>query len=180
MKTELLILTKSDKNNGYCVVSINKFGKFIRLVKNFEGHSLDKEQFKFGNMDLLTVNVIPAPLINQKENYVLIEIINQTKTNIKNENLRKYIQNPEFIFSNANPWLTQEEINHQNESFLFLEITDLIIYENNEGKHKCDFTYNNNNYKGFSVTDPKFKLKNKKISKSILGVSLPELPQKIW
>ena len=106
MKTELLILTKSDKNNGYCVVSINKFGKFIRLVKNFEGHSLDKEQFKFGNMDLLTVNVIPAPLINQKENYVLIEIINQTKTNIKNENLRKYIQNPEFIFSNANPWLT--------------------------------------------------------------------------
>lgn len=42
MKTELLILAKSDKNNGYCVVGINKFGKFIRLVKNFEGHCLDK------------------------------------------------------------------------------------------------------------------------------------------
>lgn len=84
MKMELLILAKFDKNNGYCVVGINKFGK----------------------MDLLTVNMIPAPLINQKENYVLIEIINQTKTNIKNENLRKYIKNPEFIFSNANPWLT--------------------------------------------------------------------------
>ncbi len=178
MKMELLILVKSDKNNGYCVVGINEFGKFIRLVKNFEGHSLDKEQFKFDKMDLLTVNVIPVPLINQKENYVLIEIINQTKTNIKNENLRKYIQNPEFIFSNVNPWLTEEEINHQNESFLFLEITDLIIYENNEGKHKCDFTYNNNNYKGFSVTDPKFKLKNKKISKSFIGVSLPENPYK--
>lgn len=127
-------------------------------------------------MDLLTVNVIPAPLTHQKENYVLKEIISRTETNIQTENLKKYIQNPEFIFSNVNSWLTEEEINHQKESFLFLEITDLFIYENDEGKRKCDFTYNNNNYKGFSVTDPKFKLKNKKISKSLLGVSLPEVP----
>lgn len=175
MKTELLILAKSDKNNGYCVVGINKFGKFIRLVKNNEGHALNRQQCKFNKMDLLTVNVIPAPLTHQKENYVLKEIISRTETNIQTENLKKYIQNPEFIFSNVNPWLTEEEINHQNESFLFLEITDLFIYENNEGKHKCDFTYNNN-YKGFSITDPKFKFKNKKISISLLGVSLPEVP----
>lgn len=176
MKMELIILVKSDKNNGYCVVGINKFGKFIRLVKNNEGHSLDKEQCKFNKTDLLTVNVVPAPLIHQKENYVLHEIISRTETNIKNENLKKYIQNSEFIFSNVNPWLVEEEINSQSVSFLFVEIDDLFIYENDEGKYKCDFTYNNNNYKGFSITDPKFKLKNKKISKSLLGVSLPEVP----
>ncbi len=176
IKIELMILAKSDKNNGCCVVGINKFGKFIRLVKTSEGHALDKEQCKFNKMDLLTVNVVPAPLIHQKENYVLHEIISRTETHIQTENLKKYIQNPEFIFSNVNPWLIEEEINDQSASFLFVEVTDLFIYENDEGKHKCDFTYNNSNYKGFSITDPKFKLKNKKISKSLLGVSLPEVP----
>ena len=108
MKMELLIIAKSDKNNGYCVVGINKFGKFIRLVKNNEGHALNRQQCKFNKMDLLTVNVIPAPLTHQKENYVLKEIISRTETNIQTENLKKYIQNPEFIFSNVNPWLTEE------------------------------------------------------------------------
>lgn len=178
MKMELLVLAKSDKNNGYCVVGINKFGKFIRLVKNFEGDALNKEQCNFNKMDFLTVNAIPAPLIHQKENYVLVKIINRIKTNINSEDLKKYTQNPEFIFSNVNPWLTEEEINHQNSSFLFVEITDLFIYENDEGKHKCDFTYNNNTYKGFSITDPKFKLKNKGISKCLVAVSLPEVPYK--
>ena len=178
MKMELMILAKSDKNNGYCVVGINKFGQFIRLVKNNEGHALNRDQCKFNKMDLLTVSVARAPLTHQKENYVLHEIISCTETNIQTENLKKYIQNPEFIFSNVNPWLIEEEINNQSTSFLFVEIADLFIYENDEGKHKCDFTYNNNNYKGFSITDPKFKLKNKKISKSLLGVSLPEIPYK--
>lgn len=178
MEMKLLIFAKSDKNNGYCMVGINRFGKFIRLVKNSEGHALDKEQCKFDKMDLLTVNAVPTPLIHQKENYVLGEIINHTKSNVQTDDLQKYIQNPEFIFSNVNPWLTKEEINHQNASFLFVEITDLFIYENDEGKHKCDFTYNNNNYKGFSITDTKFKLKNKKISKCLVAVSLPEIPYK--
>lgn len=178
MKMELLVLAKSDKNNGYCVVGINRFGEFIRLVKNSEGHALDKEQCDFSKIDILTVSMVPAPLIHQKENYVLVKIINRIKTNINNEDLKKYTQNPEFIFSNVNPWLTEEEINHQNSSFLFVEITDLFIYENDEGKHKCDFTYNNNTYKGFSITDPKFKLKNKEISKCLVAVSLPEVPYK--
>ena len=176
MKMELMIIAKFDKNSGYCVVSVNKLGKFIRLVKNSEGHALDKEQCKFNKMDLLTVNVVRALLTHQKENYVINEIISRTETNIQTENLNKYIQNTEFIFSNVNPWLVEEEINNQSTSFLFVEIDDLFIYENDEGKHKCDFIYNNNNYKGFSITEPKFKLKNKKISKSLLGVSLPEVP----
>ncbi len=52
--------------------------------------------------------------------------------------------------------------------FLFVEVTHLHIYENDEGKYKCNFTYNNHDYKEFSITAPKFKLKNKKISKVAL------------
>ena len=127
MKMELLIIAKSDKNNGYCVVETNKFGEFIRLVRNPEGCALTKEQCKFNKMDFLTVNAISSPLINKKENYVLRKIINSTKSNMQAEDLDKYIQNPEFIFSNTSPWLTEEEINNQNTSFLFVEVTDLFI-----------------------------------------------------
>ena len=178
MEMKLLVLAKSDKNNGYCVVGVNKFEKFIRLVKNFEGHALAKERCNFNKMDFLTVDVIPAPLVHQKENYVLGEIINHTESSIQTEDLQKYTQNPKFIFSHTNPWLTEKEINSQNTSFLFVEVTDLFIYENEEGKHKCDFIYNNSSYKGFSITDPKFKLRNRKISKSFIAVSLPEIPYK--
>ncbi len=129
-------------------------------------------------MDFLTANAVPAPLIHQKENYVLEEIINHTKSSMQTKDLKKYIEYPEFIFSNTNPWLTEEEINNQKTSFLFVEVNDLFIYENEEGKYKCDFTYNNNNYKSFSITDPKFKFKNKKISNSLVAISLPEISYK--
>ncbi|MBQ6143675.1 MAG: hypothetical protein IJI84_04265 [Clostridia bacterium] len=178
MEIKLLVLAKSDKNNGYCVVGVNRFGKFIRLVKNSEGHALAKERCNFNKMDFLTVDAIPAPLVQQKENYVLGKIIDYTKSNVQTEDLQKYTQNPEFIFLNTTPWLTEEEINSQNISFLFIEVTDLFIYENEEGKYKCDFIYNNSSYKSFSITDPKFKLRNRKISKSFIAVSLPEIPYK--
>ena len=160
------------------MVGVNRFGKFIRLVKNSEGHALAKERCGFNKMDFLIVDAMPASLVHQKENYVLGEIINHTKSNMRTEDLDKYIQNPGFIFLNTNPWLTEEEINSQNTSFLFIEVTDLFLYENEEGKHKCDFIYNNISYKGFSITDPKFKLRKRKISSSFISVSLPEFPYK--
>lgn len=77
---------------------------------------------------------MPAPLVHQKENYVIGEIVNYIRSNVKVEGLQKYIQNPECIFLNTNPWLTEEEINNQNTSFLFVEVNDLFIYENSENK----------------------------------------------
>lgn len=171
-----MVLAKSDKNNGFCVAGVTKTGKFVRLVKDFEGSALNKEQCKFNKTDLLTVSVLPAPLVHQKENCVLSRIINQVKTNVTIKDLMVYTQNPEFIFSNTNPWLTEEEINNQKTSFLFVEVSELLIYENKEGKHKCDFIYNNNNYKGFSMTDPEFKFRNKRISEALIWVSLPNAP----
>ena len=57
MKIELMVLAKSDKNNGFCVAGVTKTGKFVRLVKDFEGSALNKEQCKFNKTDLLTVSV---------------------------------------------------------------------------------------------------------------------------
>ena len=105
MEMKLLVLAKSDKNNGYYVVGVNRFGKFIRLVKNSKGHALAKERCNFNKMNFLIVDVMLAPLTHQKENYILSEIINSTKSIVQTEDLQKYIQNPEFVFSNTNPWV---------------------------------------------------------------------------
>lgn len=174
MNIKLTVLAKSDKHTGLCVAGIDAFGKFIRLVRDKEGHALRSEQCKFKKLDFLTVDATAAPLKHQEENYVLNELIKFSKSNIYIEDLKQYIQNPSFVFLNTNPWLIEEEINKQRTSFLFVEVNDLHIYENDEGKYKCDFTYNNQNYERFSITDPEFKLKIRKISKAVILVSLPD------
>ena len=176
MNLNLIVLAKSDKHTGYCVAGIDEFGNFIRLVRDKESHALSKEQCKFNKLDFLTINATSAPLKHQRENFILDALIRYRKSTISVENLKKYIQNPEFIFSSISPWLSEKEINRQKISFLFVEVTYLHIYENHEGKYKCDFTYNNRDYKGFSITDPKFKLKNKKIYSAAILVSLPDTP----
>lgn len=67
MEMKLLVLAKSDKNNGYCVLGVNRFGKFIRLVKNSEGHALAREQCHFNKMDFLTIDAMPAHLLTKKK-----------------------------------------------------------------------------------------------------------------
>lgn len=176
MIMNLTVLAKSNKHNGYCVTCIDEFGRFIRLVRDKEGHALSKEQCKFNKLDFLTVDTTSAPLRHQKENYVLNRLIKFSKSNMSIENLKKYIQNPEFIFSNINPWLSKKEVDNQKTSFLFVEANFLHIYENAECKYKCNFTYNNHDYKELSITDPKFKLKSRKISKAAILVSLPDAP----
>lgn len=176
MIIDLIVLAKSDKHNGYCVACINKFGEFVRLVRDSEGHAIEKEQCKFKKLDFLTVDVTCAPLEHQKENYILNKILNSSRSMTSINNLMPLLECSSFIFGDTNPWLDEKEINKPKSSFLFAEVTNLHIYENDEDKHKCDFIYNNYGYKGFSITDPEFKLKNKKFSKAFILVSLPNAP----
>lgn len=85
-----------------------------------------------------------------------------------------FIECSPFILGDTNPWLSEKEMNNQKSTFLFVEVTELHIYENDEDKYKCDFMYNDYNYTGFSITDPEFKLKNKKFAKAAILVSLPD------
>ncbi len=104
-----MVLAKSDKHTG--------FEKFIRLVRDKEGHALSKKQCKFNKLDFLTINATSAPLKHQRENYILNELIQYSKSSVSVENLKKYIQNPEFIFSSINPWFSEKEIDRQKTSF---------------------------------------------------------------
>lgn len=70
MNIKLTVLAKSDKHTGLCVTGIDAFGKFIRLVRDKEGHALRSEQCKFKKLDFLTVDATAAPLKHQEENYL--------------------------------------------------------------------------------------------------------------
>ena len=176
MKMEVTILAKSDKHTGYCVGAITKNGDIVRLVRDEEGHALNEEQCKFEKMDSLLIDVTHAPLKHQRENYILNEVIEKHKSHITINDLTRFLTNPRFIFSNENPWLTEEEMQGRKSTLLLVEVDDLQIYQNDEDKFKADFTYNNQAYKKFSITDPKFKTRERKIPKAIVLISLPDTP----
>jgi len=61
-----------------------------------------------------------------------------------------------------------------HETFLFAEVNGLHIYENDEGKMKADFVFRGIEHKGFSITDPAFKTRERRIEKAALLFSLPD------
>jgi len=63
----------------------------------------------------------------------------------------------------------------QRKTFLFAEVSDLHIYENDEDKTKADFVFRGVTHKGFSITDPAFKTRERRIKKAALLFSLPDV-----
>ena len=103
MHLYLTIIAKSDKHTGFCVAGINSKGKIVHLIHDKEGHALCKEQCKFKKLDSLTVRVNYAPLKHQRENYILDEIVELSKPSISINELKYYLQKPDFIFLNTKP-----------------------------------------------------------------------------
>ena len=176
MKLNLTILAKSDKHTGYCVADIDQKGNFIRLVRDREGHALTEDQCKFKKLDQIIADATHAPLKHQRENCVLNELLESHKTSASINDFKRRLQEPSFIFGNNKPWLSEEEMRNKKSTFLFVEINDLHIHLNDEEKYKADFTYKNQTYEGFSITDPEYKTKERKISKAIILVSLSDAP----
>ena len=58
---------------------------------------------------------------------------------------------------------------------MFAEVSDLHIYENDEEKMKADFIFRGIEYKGFSITDPAFKTRERRIKRAALLFSLPDV-----
>jgi len=175
-REELTVIAKSNKHNGYCVAAINESGKIIRLVRDKEGHALFKESCGgFNKLDKIAAYIKPAPLKNQQENFIMEEYLGTVGT-VKSGDFSGLLSNSAFIFGNAEPWLNKTEMKKQTPTFLLADVEDLQIYRNNEDKYKADFLYKNHEYKGFSITDPKFLHGTRRIEKARLLFSLPDAP----
>ncbi|MCL1880553.1 MAG: hypothetical protein FWF76_00050 [Oscillospiraceae bacterium] len=109
------------------------------------------------------------------ENFILTEVSSVGGT-AKISEFNGLLTNSTFIFGNTEPRLTRREMRKQKSTIVFAEVDNLRIYRNCEDKYKADFMYRGNEYKGFSITDPKFLNCERKIESAKLLFSLPDAP----
>ncbi|MBQ7226078.1 MAG: hypothetical protein IJX02_05695 [Clostridia bacterium] len=195
MYKEIVILTKSKKNNKYCVAGIElNARKWIRLVtfdKLSDGalDDLDLELATGGcaeSLDVVRVSIIKeVPVGCQTEN----NLIERRKKlyKIGKMSLRELFDlvNPidsPYIFLNANRYL--DNLDGLDYSLVLAKVTNMRVYYNDNGKRKADFQYNIETYAQISVTDPIYLdlfeetgTKNELfIDKAYVVVSIPHKP----
>lgn len=191
MKLEVVILTKSSKNGGYCVAGVNlKNGNWIRLVSDdaCTHRALSCDAIKYPNgsickpLDVVEIPIIKSmPLKYQPENFLIDTQKNWKKINtLSLEDILK-IHPPEYhnvLLGNRYNRITEEEIKNVGRSLILVKVTDLTIEHPREKSTKATFTYNNTQYSNMSVTDPNYyDISNHwHTDNAILVMSLPESP----
>lgn len=195
MEKEIIILTKSWKNGGYCVAGIDiKTKILVRLVSDDE-----KSYGALSDMNMKTKN---GEKINPLD-LVKISIVNETPTKLQPENILINVNIPwekiksynniievikdykfedlncdDYIFYDTSSYITMENIDKINKSLMLVLVDDLYFLKKENKKTKAFFYYKGQKYDEISVTDPDYsnKLPENKIKKAILVVSLPSNP----
>ncbi len=188
--TEILLLTKSTMNGGFCIAGIDtQSHKWIRLVQNAEGDPINGPSSKYQNaegqceaLDIVNVDIVErVPCGIQSENCrVKADSMHKVRSCSVSEAVKICPpENHEYIFCSTSHRLTDSEINEYglNYSLVFVQVQNLTV---NYSRKKADFLYNGRSYKDFSVTDPKYTAKDGFLGGSVnlggayLVVSMPK------
>ncbi|GKX66880.1 dual OB domain-containing protein [Inconstantimicrobium mannanitabidum] len=168
MDKKVIILTKSDKNGGYCVAGIDTSnGKFIRLVSEDEEseYALFDSDITYEDGQCLKVmDTIYVKLKDkqdcwfQPENYIidseyyLKKIGTATLDQIKN-----YLTHQDYIFYNNSNSILTNELRKQLKkySLLIVELDELNLWRDKfkEKRIMASFLYNNQRYSYIKITD---------------------------
>ena len=188
---EVALLTKSKKNNGYCVAGIDvNSGGFVRLVSGDpESHGAltdqdiqykDKSFYNF--LDVARIPIISKEPIEYQPENVLIER-GQPWEKIGRLSLNDLLklhppENHFDILGNVYPYITNERISTVGYSLVLIKVENLIISHPHPGSTKADFEYRSTTYSNLSVTDPDYYHTPNQtvINHAILVVSLPDAP----
>ncbi|MCL2399855.1 MAG: hypothetical protein FWC91_08975 [Defluviitaleaceae bacterium] len=195
MYAELVILTKSSKNKGYCVAGIDiNNGQWIRLTsddKNTHGTLFPKDMQYENESECQTLDVVRVQILGenpseyQPENVLINQDYYWKKTDEYTIDDVLKLHPPErhsYIFGNTLPYITESEIGSIGYSLTLVAVEKLLISKkiNRYGKPKTktDFLYGSNWYNEMSVTDPNFYgvPDGTRISKAALVISIPDNP----
>jgi hypothetical protein len=186
MYKDLIIMTKSDKHGGFCVVGIDiNDGSFIRLMSNNKEtfgaltpeNMLYEDNSEAKILDVARVEILkPYPTKLQPENVLIDEITRWQKLGtVKQEETYQYLnQDASNIFLNVDNYLSRKEVIQNKSSILFVQITNAQIYSNFKNKTKMSFTFKGSKYTDMSVTDPDYYDKDKTYPKLNVVFSLPD------
>lgn len=192
MIREVVILTMSSKNHGYCVAGIDlQNGEWIRLVSDdVDTHgALSKEDVRYSDgvcckpLDVVRVAIDQyTPIKHQPEN----ALIDSTKylEKIGTIDIESVLEiHPaeyhDVLLGNKYAYITEAGIYKVSESLILVKVSDLTINHPSEWSTKASFTYRGIQYSNIAVTDPEYYTapNNHHVNKAILVMSLPDSPQ---
>jgi len=176
--TRITILAKSVKHTGFCVVGIDDSGKWVRLVRDDEGHALPEEDCKFEKLDIINADAAPAPLPRQPENHILNEVYSTTKGRQDLAIFEDLLDNweNECIFYDDERFLPPRRCLKGRPSITAVSVNDFEIYQHSEGTYKASFICNSIKYKDISVTDPEYMRRACKLKRATIIATLPGTP----
>ncbi len=184
---DIVVLANSYKHGEHCIAGKCLITKeWIRPVSDTSGGAISLEQAKIQNtygkfltkpLQKVEISIAKhAPLINQPENYLIQKTQWVQKYNIKNHELFNYLDTPDNLWGIGNyvSYLDlQNGTQKVDQSLYLVQVDDLNLLINEDGKKRALFTYNDEEY-NLPVTDPKFQeiLEEDPDLASILCISL--------
>ena len=190
MDKDIIILTCSLKNSGYCVAGIDIDSKeWIRLVApgHFDRNEIPKSFMVYSDskpckpLDVVSVDIIKElPGDIQREN-VLVNLGKPPifKYRITPYQLKDYISSDRYIYKGTSSFMDADTAISCENSLGLYKVKNIyinVIEHNGRKKTKLDFNYNGDFYNGVSVTDPDYyKYDSGKIcDEGLIVVSIPE------
>jgi len=188
---DVVILTKSSKNGGYCVAGIDvNSSKWVRLVSSdtrSHGALFDRDmQYRnntfFNLLDVVRVPVLrKVPSEHQPENILIDEEEYWEKIGELSISDVLELHPPEthrFLLGNEYPYITEERVDTVGHSLILVKVSDLIITHPRERTTKASFRYRFTTYENMSVTDRDFynTPDQTELGDAVLIMSLPDTP----
>lgn len=184
---DIVVLANSYKHREHCIAGKTLSTKeWIRPVSDAGGGAISTQQAKVQNtygefmtkpLQKIEISIEKhAPLINQPENYLIQKTQWKQKYNIRKQELVDYLDTPINLWGigNSISYLDlQNDSQTINQSLYLVQVSDLKLLINEDGKKRALFTYNDQKY-NLPVTDPNFEdiLKKSPDLASILCISL--------
>lgn len=168
MEKEVIILTKSDKNGGYCVAGIDKEnGKFVRLVSedcasHFALHDNDliyeDEQSCVEVMDIVLVKLKgKQECIEQPENYIIDDGYYMKKIGVSNRReITQYLIKQDYIFYNSSNAIEREKLEKepQKYSLIMFKVDELKLWKDKyKDRITANFRHRGSEYRFIKITD---------------------------
>ncbi|MBY0755130.1 hypothetical protein K5V21_06645 [Clostridium sardiniense] len=168
MKKKVIILTRSDKNGGYCVAGIDvKKERFIRLVSDDEGTDYaltDNDIMYEDGTQMQPMEIIEVELLgkqgseNQPENYIIDDSKYFEKVGkAKKSEIREYLMKPDFIFYNSEASVLEEDMEEilDKYSLVLFRVDEFKLWLDKfkDGRITANFNYNDEEYRFIKITD---------------------------
>lgn len=165
-KKRVLLLAVSCKNGGLCPggIDLDNPSEWIRIVRD-DGQAGSVQYIEIAMakpLDTIEFEGKPVPLGKQKENWA---IVNNSCRRVSGppsdvaQVLKECYDNYGYsrFWGSPKPYLTEEELDAVDcPSESILEVSNVRIFRNNNGKVKIDFSLKGHRVTGISITDQEY------------------------